>query len=192
MKIRIASSIAIAATIALGATGCSLIAPQGTTVPYAPSDGINVDVEGVSVRNLMLIADESGKNFNVVFSTVNLTSQDQELIITFTGEGTQQARAEFVVPTGSTRFGNPDGPEVPVLVTIPKLEPGATVDAYLRTSGSEEKQRFVPVLDGEHEEYRAYVLPADFAEKASAEAKKVADEDAESAEPKVNDDQPVG
>lgn len=168
MKIRIASSIALAAAIALGASGCSLIAPQATTIPYAPSDGIDVTVDGVNVRNLMLVADESGENFNVVFSSVNLTESERELAITFTGKGSQEARAEFTIPTGNTRFGNPDGAEVPVLVTIPDLTPGQTVDAYLQTPVSSEKQRFVPVLNGELGEYADYVLPADFAQKADA------------------------
>ena len=190
MKIRIASSIAIAAAIALGATGCSLIAPVGTTVPYAPSDGIDVNVEGVSVRNLMLIADESGENFNVVFSSVNLTGEEKELVITFAGEGTQQARAEFAIPTGNTRFGNPNGVETPVLVSIPNLKPGATVDAYLQTPGSSEEQRFVPVLTGEHDEYQEYVLPAGFGEGDDTDAadERLAEEDAAAADTKINDD----
>ena len=48
---RIASSVALAAALALGATGCGLIAPQGTTEQYAPSDGIDVSLEGVEIRN---------------------------------------------------------------------------------------------------------------------------------------------
>ncbi len=171
MKIRIASSIAIAAALALGATGCSLIAPQGTLKPYAPSDGVDVNVEGVDVRNIMLIADETGENFNVVFGAVNLTGAEQELAVTFMNEGTQQARAEFTVPTGNTLFGNPEGDEAPVVVTIPGLQPGATIDAYFQQPGAAEVEHKVPVLDGTLAEYRAYVLPANFVEEATADAK---------------------
>lgn len=190
MKIRIASSIALAAAVALGASGCTLIAPQATTIPYAPSDGIDVTIDGVDVRNLMLVADESGENFNVVFSSVNLTGEEHELTMTFSGEGAQTAKAEFRIPTGNTRFGNPDGDETPVLVTIPDLAPGQTVDAYLKTSTSSEKQRFVPVINGELEEYEDYVLPADFAKKsaASSEAKKKEAADAKAADTKVGND----
>ncbi|QIK63987.1 DNA modification methylase [Leucobacter viscericola] len=191
MKIRIASSIALAAAIALGASGCTLIAPQATLIPYAPSDGVDVTVDGVNVRNLMLIADETGENFNVVFSSVNLTDQEHDLTITFTGKGSETARAEFTIPTGNTRFGNPDGAEVPVLVSIPGLEAGQTVDAYFQTPKSSEKQQFIPVLNGEHKEYAAYVLPADFGKKkddASEAAKKQAAEDAKASDTKINDD----
>ncbi|MFV0434457.1 MAG: DNA modification methylase [Leucobacter sp.] len=171
MKIRIASSLAIAAAIALGATGCNLIAPQATTEEYAPSDGIDVNLDGVDVRNMMLIADESGENFNVVFSTVNLTGEDKDLTINFVGEGTAQASADVKVPTGNTLFGNPADKEIPlVVVSLPDLKPGATVDAFFQASGSPEVQHNIPVLDGTLADYRDYVLPADFTKKQTEEA----------------------
>ncbi|SJN10250.1 hypothetical protein FM113_08630 [Leucobacter sp. 7(1)] len=188
MKIRIASSIAIAAALALGATGCSLIAPQGTLEHYAPSDGVEVNLENVDVRNIMLIADKSGENFNVVFGAVNLSEAPQDIAINFMGEGTQQARAEFTVPTGNTLFGNPAGAEAPVLVSIPGAKPGATVDAYFQQAGSDEVHHRIPVLDGTLEEYRDYVLPANFSQDAdvSEDAKKLEAEDAEAAQSTVD------
>ncbi|MFT4231512.1 MAG: DNA modification methylase [Leucobacter sp.] len=189
MKIRIASSIALAAAIALGATGCSLIAPQGTLEHYSPSDGIDVRVEGVDVRNIMLVADESGENFNVVFGAVNRTGEAKDVAISFSGEGSQQARAEFTIPTGNTLFGNPDGDEAPVVVSIPDLAPGATVTAYFQAAGSEEVERKVPVLDGTLAEYQQYVLPAGFTEaddSQAAEDLEAADQAAD--ESKVADD----
>lgn len=189
MKIRIASSLALAAALALGVTGCSLIAPQGTLEPYAPSDGIDVSVEGVHVRNILLIADESGENFNVVFSAVNRTGAPQDLSISFVGEGSQQARAEFTVPEGSTRFGNPDGDEAPVLVSIPDLKPGATVTAYFQAPGASEVERAVPVLDGTLAEYRAYVLPAGFSEGDGSTAEEnLTEADEAAAQSKIGDD----
>ena len=62
MNTRIVSSVALAAVIALGATGCSLIAHQGTLTPYAPSDGIDANADAVEVRNLLLvISEENGE-----------------------------------------------------------------------------------------------------------------------------------
>ncbi len=188
MKIRIASSIALAAAIALGASGCSLVASQATLEPYAPSDGIDVSISGVDVRNLMLIAGESGESFNVVFGAVNRTGEPQDVAISFTGEGSQQARAEFTVPVGSTLFGDPEGEEAPVLVEIPDLIPGATVDANFQAVGAAEVQRDVPVLDGTLEEYRSYVLPADFnAAEEPAAGEELAAEDAEASQSHVGE-----
>lgn len=167
MKIRTASSLALAAGLVLGMTGCGLMAPQATTEAYAPSDGIDVNVGDVNLRNVLLIADESGENFNVVFSAVNSTASPAELSIDFQGEGSQ-ARAEFTVPEGVAAFGNPDGEVAPVLITIPGLAAGATIGAYFQIPGADEVQYDVPVLDGTLEEYRDYVLPAGFATSADA------------------------
>ena len=166
MKTRIASTVALAAALALGATGCGLIAPQSTLEAYAPSDGIDVNLAGVDLRNVMLIADESGDNFNVVFAAVNRTGDDVDLTIKFVGEGSKNASADFTIPEGSSLFGSPDGEEVPVLVTLPGLKPGATIDAYFQVAGSDEKQAAVTVLDGTLAEYRDYVLPANFSQTA--------------------------
>ncbi len=159
MKNRIASSAAIAAALALGLTGCGLIAPQATMTPYAPSDGIDVNVEGAKVRNLMLIADETGENFNVVFTGVNSGSSSVPLTINFEGESSQ-ASADFEIEPGSTVFGPLDEEHPPVLVSLGGLEPGATVSAYFQTPGGDEVQREVPVLDGTLAEYRDLVVPA--------------------------------
>ena len=158
MKIRIASSLALAAGLALGLSGCNLIAPQATTIPYAPSDGIDVDANGALVRNLLLVADESGENFNVVFTGVNNGTEDVQLTLNFIDEGSQQATAEFTLEPGSTEFGDPEGDVPPTLVSLPGVIPGSTVDTYFQTPGGTEVQREVPVLDGTLAEYADLVI----------------------------------
>lgn len=190
LKIRIASSIALAAALALGATGCSLIAPQGTTVPYAPSDGVDVNIEGIDVRNIMLIEDETGENFNVVFTAVNRTGAAQDVAMSFVAADGSRASAEFSVPAGTTAFGNPEGEIAPVLVSVPGLAAGATVSTYFQLAGAPEVQYDVPVLDGTLVEYREYVLPAGFSqdEDASPAKEKLFAEDEAAAQSKVGDD----
>lgn len=157
---RIASSIALAAAVALGATSCGLLVPQNTTQTYAPSDGIDVNVGGLMVRNLMLIADESGENFNVVFTGVNEAENSGLLRITFvSADGATEASADFLLEQGLTVFGDPNGEVAPVLVTIPGAKAGGTVTAYFEGSGgNEEISLQVPVLDGSLFEYSEYVL----------------------------------
>ncbi|MFD5601053.1 DNA modification methylase [Leucobacter sp. NPDC058333] len=167
MKIRIASTVAVAAAIALGATGCSLIAPQATLIPYAPSDGVNVNVGDIDVRNIMLVADESGENFNVVFGAANRSGGPQDLTITFTGTESQEASADFTLPTGNTLFGYPEGDEKPVLVSLDGLAVGSTIEAYFQLPGASEVSYKVPVLDGTLKEYERYVLPANFSSSSS-------------------------
>lgn len=156
---RIASSLALAAAIAMGATGCGLFAPQGTTDTYAPSDGIDVNLEGLDVRNLLLIADESGENFNVVFTGVNNGDAPVILRMTFVDEsGSSKATADFLVESGLSVFGDPDGDIAPTLVSIPGLIAGANVMTYIEVAGGGEEQREVPVLDGTLAEYQRFVL----------------------------------
>lgn len=166
MKIRIASSIALAAAIALGATGCSLIAPIGTMKPYAPSDGVDVNVEGIDIRNIMLVADEAGENFNVVFTAMNQTGAPQDVAFTFVTKSGTTAKAEVNVPAGTTVFGHPDAEITPVVVSVEGLLVGQTVETYFQAAGTPEVQHRVPVLDGTLAEYREYVLPAGFGEGA--------------------------
>lgn len=154
---RIASSIALAAALAFGATGCSLVAAQGTTEPYAPSDGIDVNIDSIAVRNMLLIADETGENFNVVFTGVNNSTDNAIVRITFVQESSE-ASADFDLAPGLTSFGNPDGDIAPQLVTLKGLDAGMTVEAYFEVAGGGETKYKVPVLDGTLAEYRQYVI----------------------------------
>lgn len=154
---RIASSIALAAALALGASGCSLIAAQGTQEAYAPSDGIDVTIENVAIRNLLLIEDASGENFNVVFTGVNNTTEVELVRMTFVA-GNTEASSDFVLEPGLTAFGNPEGEVAPQLVSLPGLKAGQTVEAYFETQSGGEAKYEVPVLDGTLEEYKNYVI----------------------------------
>lgn len=159
MKIRIAASIALAAGLVLGASGCSLIAPQGTLEPYAPSDGVEVTTEGVALRNILLIADEEGKNFNVVFTSVNTNNDPATAVMRF-DEGSSSAEANFSLPVGTTVFGDPeaDSSDTLQLVSLPGVDAGSTVKTYIKINGENEIEHNIPVLDGTLKEYEHYVI----------------------------------
>lgn len=167
MKTRLVSSLVLAAAIALGASGCSLFAHQATTQPYAPSDGIDLTVAGVDVRNLMLIAAEDGETFNVVFTAVNRAESAQNLRISFVdASGAASGQADFIVQPGAQQFGDPDSYAAegdanggPQLVAIPDVTAGQTVTAYVQIAGGQDVKREVPVLDGTLEEYQRFVVP---------------------------------
>lgn len=156
MKIRIASSIALAAIIMFGATGCGLFAPQATTEQYAPSDGVEASLDGVDVRNLILVAAEDGEHFNVVFTGVNTRSESAKLVLAFEANGAS-ATAEFVLKPGTRAFGDPEGEFV--LVSLPDVKIGSTVTAFAQVAGAEDREMQVPVLDGILAEYAPYVVP---------------------------------
>ncbi len=157
LKNRIAASIALAAGLALGASGCSLIAHNGTSVQYAPSDGVEISAPGVALRNIILVADQSGENFNVVFTAVNSTDAPASVSITFETAG-ESSLVEFVAPVGSTSFGNLDEGQDVLVATLSGVEAGQTIEAFFTINGEGDLHEYVPVLDGTLVEYQRYVL----------------------------------
>ncbi len=160
MKIRKVSSLALAGVLALGASGCSLVAPVATTKAYAPSDGIQVDVGGVNVRNVLLIAEQPGDPYNLVFTTVNNTGAEQQLVVELDGEA-GAASAEITIPTGTTLFGDPqDTAGNLVIVELGDQVIGSTVDASFEITGAGAETNKIPVLDGHLEEYKNLTVSA--------------------------------
>lgn len=146
MKTRIVPALALAAAVALGTTGCNLLAPQATTYEYAPGDGIDVSLPSVDVRNLIVFAGED--NANVVFTAVNNGESATRLSMKFVDQGSQKAQKNFNVTPGLTPFGV-DTAEV---VDIADLLPGSVVSVFIESDGTE-IERDVPVLDGTLDEY---------------------------------------
>ena len=157
MKIRIAASIALAAGLALGVSGCSLFSHNGTEEDYAPSDGVQVTSNNVALRNILLIADEAAENFNVVFTAVNKTGAPAIVQMNFEGEN-GSALLEFEAPEGVTSFGNAEEGEDTHVITLRGAELGSTIDTYFTVNGQGDMHEFVPVLDGTLLEYAPYVL----------------------------------
>ncbi|KAM9863067.1 DNA modification methylase [Leucobacter sp. BZR 635] len=159
MKNRIAASVALAAALTLGMSGCSLIAHNATGVEYAPSDGVQVTSEGVALRNIMLVADETGKNFNLVFTSVNETGAPAQVSLNMKSEGAD-ATLEFLAPEGTTSFGNPEADEQVLVTSLADLQAGQTVKTYFTINGTGDLVEFIPLLDGTLKEYQQYVLAA--------------------------------
>lgn len=150
LKTRIAPALALAAAVALGTTGCGFMVPQATTHEYAPSDGIDIDLPGAHVRNLLVVAGDD--EANVVFTGVNNGDSTTKVTITFVDGGTKLASETFSLEPGSTPFGV----ETPEIVEV-SLKAGSMVTAFVENSG-EEIEREVPVVDGTLDEY-APLLP---------------------------------
>lgn len=147
-------ALALAAALVLGTTGCGLIVPQATTEEYSPSDGIDVTLPNVDVRNLLLVTSDDSDETNIVFTGVNNGQDPVRLNIAFVADDEQQARETFRIAPGITVFGPADDEQV--IVEIPDLLPGSMITAYIESDGTEE-ERQVPVVDGTLKEYRSLV-----------------------------------
>src|SRR6478736_5535662 len=71
---RVVAAVAIAAAVALGTTGCSMLSVQATTIPYSAAEGVNIHGSGpLEVRNALIVATADGSKGNFVAAIVNQT-----------------------------------------------------------------------------------------------------------------------
>lgn len=177
-----ARGLAAAATLA-GALAASACSPITTTLSYAPSDGIQVELdERVRALNLLVVTRAEGQPGALVGAVANHTTEAIELALTLDG-----ARSEVDLPVeaGGTALLGTGAGAVSILFDRIQTPPGGTVPLTLALDGRAPRTIQVPVLDGTLEEY-AQVLkdlgPAELteesAEAGSADAGEEAGDDA--------------
>ena len=143
MNTRRLAPVALAAAVLLGVTGCAMISPQATTIPYSPADGVNVPASGpLKVRNALFVADKAGENANFLAAIVNDTDKAQTLLV-----GVDGAYKSVRVPARSTVSLGFDDAE-PLLFEGLDTPAGADVDVTFQSGDGEGVLQSVPVLDG--------------------------------------------
>ncbi|MEZ3161639.1 DNA modification methylase [Microbacterium sp. BWT-B31] len=143
-KSRLIASLAVTFAVAVATTGCSMLAPQATTIPYSPSDGVNVPDSGpLEVRNALIVADEDGRDGNLIAAIVNDTDRSQTLTIEF-GEPAVKATvpvpARSVVSLGTERE--------PLLLEGIDADLGSNLEIHFQSGDHTGALVAVPVLDG--------------------------------------------
>jgi hypothetical protein len=160
VKSRLLASVAVCAAVVLGATGCAMISPQGTTIAYSPSDGINVaDAPGapLQVRNALVVANDAGTVGNLVAGIVNTTDASQTLSVQV-GTGstaitkTVQVPAHSVVSLGQS--------EQPLRLDGIDAKPGSILPVYFQSGTVEGALANLPVM-GNGEAYLQTLVPTD-------------------------------
>ncbi|GAA3941816.1 DNA modification methylase [Microbacterium soli] len=139
---RLTAAVALGTTIVLGASGCTFLTHQATTIEYPASDGVNVDATGgpVVVRNALIIATDDGSAGNLVAAFVNEGDETASVSIDVEGRRfTVRVPAKDAVSLGAD--------EDPLLIEGLGVEPGATVEMLFRSGGEEADPVSVPVLD---------------------------------------------
>lgn len=147
MKSRLIASLALSALVVLGTSGCALLSTQATTIPYSPSDGVNIPDSGpLQVRNVLIVSDEEGVDGNLVAAIVNATNDAHTLNIEW-GEGSSKSSETIRVPALSTvSLGTAETDPLPVMGIDTK--PGANLPMYFQSGDGEGILFDVPVLDG--------------------------------------------
>ncbi len=139
-----------AVLVMLAVSGCNLVAPQSTTMVYAPSDGIVQELGPVLLRNVLIVGTDDETDGRLVGTVFNTSDDDVDLSISAGGAATRVT----IEGQGKLRFED----ETAVDATLAGVEEvtGSLVDVDFEVDG-EEATYEVPVLSGSLEEYREYV-----------------------------------
>ena len=143
------AAVGLATAALLGATGCSAINPQATTIEYAPSDGIIATVGEAEVRNLLLVSGESEAEGRYSGSVANSSEEPIEVSLTVNGTTTRVS-----VPGGEVLSLETSENEhvIPSTGTFP----GGMAQGTIEVDGQSQDVQ-IPVLDGTLPEYREFV-----------------------------------
>jgi hypothetical protein len=143
---RLAPVLAVSGAIAL--SGCQVLSPLQTQVPYIPADGIPVNLGEVEVRNLVIVADEKDGPGTVTGSVNNPTNTVQ----TITFEIDSAKATASVDPYSEVSLSMGAGK-----VTLDQVPaaPGDLVNVNVSTPSSGVTPADVPVLPS-YEYYESY------------------------------------
>ena len=148
------ASVALA-TVAL--SGCSLSRDIASLDMYAPSDGVQLDIEQLKARNVMLIKGASG-NAVLIGSFVNSGTQAITATIQTEDGNGEVVRVAFEVGAGKKFDLGYNGTE-PVTFKLDGM-PGQVHEVAV-SGGGDPYVLNVPVMDGSLEEYREYAESLD-------------------------------
>lgn len=150
-KTRIIAAAILAASVALGTTGCDMIQPQATTKHYDASDGISLNVGSLGVRNAIVISDD-GELASLLVSVVNGTGSARTLSIQYVGAGVSHT-VSVAVPTSDLRGTTWGGHNDPQII-LPQIatHPGSMLEINF-SDGTATQSTLVPVLTTAQPEY---------------------------------------
>jgi hypothetical protein len=141
------AAIALSGALALSLSGCTMWMHVETARPYHPSDGVNVTVGDLQLRNVLVLT-EDGELGNLIGTAVNLTGSDIEFTVQWKADGQYQEVELTADANGRTSFG------IDEQVTFEPLgEPaGGLLEAVVHLSDDQKGVR-IPVLDATLVEY---------------------------------------
>jgi len=165
---RIAASIVLAASVALGIAGCDFVAPQATTKHYDASDGVSGNVGDIAVRNALLITDNSGGPANLVTTLVNTGDKSHRVLIESSQNSSDGGQYVTVEPGQSLKVGTSKHPSV-VFRKI-HATPGALHKVFFQYGSETGLQLLVPVLTGKLDAYSTLTPKPQASHKATSTA----------------------
>lgn len=143
-------------------SSCMLASDFTTLNPYAPSDGIRIEVaDGVNVENLLVLTPGEGETGHVVGTIVN---NSPEMVTVLIDIGETGNPSPFDVPGN----GNIALHEANVTIESVDAAPGATIGTHVQGPDGFSEVRRTPVLDGTLPEYAEFLEQASSPESATS------------------------
>ena len=134
-------------------TGCSLNSEVESLRPYAPSDGVQADVDSLKSRNVMFIRNDNGQAV-LIGSFINSSQNELMASIETLDANGDSVKFDFSIePGGKYDLGYNGNPGV--TLEIDDIA-GSMRNVFLTAEG-DPFGKLVPVLDGTLEEYRSFV-----------------------------------
>jgi hypothetical protein len=153
LKIKKITALAAVALATVALSGCSLSREIASLDMYAPSDGVQLDIEQLKARNVMLIKGASG-NAVLIGSFVNSGTESITATLQTEDANGEVVRVAFEVAPGKKfdlGYNGTEGVVMPLAGV-----PGSIHPVYLAGS-SDPIEMNVPILDGTLAEYRPFV-----------------------------------
>lgn len=151
--------VSLCIPLALALTGCGMDAQ--TLQPYTPAEGVNSTTGPVMVRNLLVVADSTGRG--VVSASVATYTDDTLTGVTGTPQKSDGSLGSPLVVTSTglpkalpanTLVVLTDAP-VRVAVTSPDLKPGLLADITLTFAKSDPVTLVAPVMSSSEPEFQS-------------------------------------
>lgn len=137
----------------LAVSGCSLNREVESLRPYAPSDGVQADVDSLKSRNLMFIRNEAGQAV-LIGSFFNGSQNDLMGSVQTLDANGEEIRFEFTVePGGKYDLGYNGNPGLVLEIS----EPAGAMHSVFLSGGEDPFGVLVPVMDGTLAEYQPFV-----------------------------------
>lgn len=148
-----ATSLLLAALVAVSLTGCTFGAAQTNQKPYDASDGIGSNLGGIAVRNALLVS-EDGQTANLSVSLINTSQQNVALKVSWKTKAGTTERNVYIAAGSTQTLGMAKNQ---FLLHDIDSHPGSLFPVYFQHGSEPGRQIQVPVLDGSLPSYTSLV-----------------------------------
>ena len=135
--------------------GCTFSAEIANLEPYDPSDGVGLTLDGVAVRNALLVTADGG-DANLVMTVVNTTGEDVSLRVQY-GTSDNHTSEEVLLPAQPELTQVGSDPSNQVIFSDDAIKAGDLFPVYFQYGAVQGEVIEVPVLDGTLPEYELLV-----------------------------------